>query len=80
MGHVPSSRALVKIGLPAVDVILRSYVPMENNTLRCHLMCEVLQDVLGKDLGVFVLKQRLEKEADPEKNASLKATLRELEK
>ena len=79
-GTYPAQEALVKIGMPAVYVILRVYLPTENNQLRRHLMCSVLRGVLGKDIGTVVLKQRLDKESEPIKKANLQAVLKELEK
>jgi hypothetical protein len=79
-GTYPAQEALVRIGMPAVYVILRVYLPTENDQLRRRLMCSVLQAVLGKDIGTIILKQRLDKESEPTKKANLQAALQELEK
>lgn len=79
-GTYPAQEALAKIGMPAVYVILRVYLPTENNQLRRHLMCSVLQGVLGKDLGTIAIKQKLDKESDSAKKLNLQAALQELQK
>lgn len=78
-GPFPAEEALIKIGEPVVDPIL-TYVPVEGNELRRHLMCEVLKRVAGKEASQAKISQALAAETDPIKKANLEAALRELEK
>jgi len=78
-GMYPAEEALGKIGMPAVEVILDIYLPKESNQLRLNLMCAVLQDVLGKEIGVTIVKQRLDKELDPLRKTNIELALKRLE-
>ena len=78
-GMYPAEEALSKIGMPAVEAILDIYLPKESNQLRLNLMCAVLQDVLGKEIGIIIVKQRLDKESDPLGKAHFELALKRLE-
>jgi hypothetical protein len=79
-GKYPAEEALEKIGMPAVHVALTFYLPKEEDQLKRHLMCNVLQGALGEDNAITILKQWIAKESDPHKSANLELALRELEK
>jgi hypothetical protein len=79
-GKYPAEEALEKIGMPAVHVALTFYLPKEENQLKRHLMCNVLQGALGEDIAITILKKWIAKESDPQKSANLELALKELEK
>ena len=79
-GKYPAQEALVNIGAPVASVTLDVYLPKETNALRRHLMCEVLQQVEGKEIAQNQIKQRLSHESDLTKQTNLEAALAELEK
>jgi hypothetical protein len=78
-GPYPAQDALVRIGVPAIDPILR-HLPDEGNELRRHLMCGVLKSVEHKETAIDQLKQRLTLESNPKKQTNLELSLQELEK
>jgi hypothetical protein len=89
-GEYPAEEALVKIGEPAISPIL-AQLSIEQNDFRRHLMCEVVRIVENRKAGAInkydgktairnLLKDRLDKEADPTKKANLELALREFEK
>ena len=89
-GCYPAQESLIKIGTPTVNAIL-CHLPIEDNEVRRHLMCDVLINVEGKK-GVYFneaegkkvvqgqIKDRLANESDPAKRANLELALKELEK
>jgi hypothetical protein len=88
-GHYPAEEALTKIGGPAVIPIL-GHLPAEGDPLRCHLMCDVLVRVEGKNGTRFnesagkkivqdQINRELGREADLAKRANLQAALTEVE-
>jgi hypothetical protein len=77
-GMYPAEEALSKIGRPAVNMIL-DLLPTENDDTRRQLMCMVIADVEGKDLGRMILKQRVDAESDRTRKTSLEKAMKLLE-
>lgn len=73
-GTYPAQEALARIGSPAVNMILDS-LPAEQDQLRRKLMCYVIHDVEGKNLGRLILQSRLANESDGGRRANLQAAL-----
>ena len=78
-GMYPAQEALSKIGMPAVKVILDTALPEESNQHRLNLMSAVLQDVLGKEIAIIIVDQRMEKELNPLRKVNYEYVLKRLE-
>lgn len=87
-GEYPAEEALIKMGLPTVNPIL-NHLAIEKDTLRRHLMCEVLIRVEGKKglnfnaaegkhVAEDQIKEKLAQESNPERRANLQAVIQEL--
>jgi hypothetical protein len=85
----PAEEALVKIGIPTEIPILDN-LPNEIKPLRQHLLCEVLIQVEAKRSGHFdktkgkaltrdLIKQKMEGQTNPEKQANLESALNTIE-
>lgn len=66
-GPYPAQQALARIGKPAVNMIL-DRIGKENSELRRKLMCLVICDVDGNEIGRLLLRARLDKASGVEKN------------
>ncbi|MCP4250651.1 MAG: hypothetical protein GY778_26720 [bacterium] len=73
-GMYPAQEALVKIGQPAVNMIL-DVLPDEADPARRDLMCRVLADVDGPDVAQFILERVHAAESDQRKERNLQAAL-----
>jgi hypothetical protein len=78
-GPYPAQDALVKIGTPAVNMVLDK-LATEHNNLRRQLMCAVISDALGKRVADAMLRFRHEEERDPSHRANLDAAIRLLQR
>ena len=74
-GPHPAQEALVKIGTPAVNMVLDK-LPAENNDLRRQLMCAVISDALGPKVADATLRFRFADEQNPSHRANLEAAIR----
>ena len=77
-GPYPAQEALVKIGTPAVNMVLDK-LPTEQNDLRRQLMCSVISDAVGKRVADAMLRFRYEEEHDAAHRANLEAAIRVLQ-
>jgi hypothetical protein len=78
-GPYPAQEALVRIGTPAVNMVLDK-LPVERNDLRRQLMCAVISDAVGKDVADAMLRLRYANEQDSVRRANLEAAIRALQK
>jgi hypothetical protein len=89
-GRYPARDALVKIGKPAVNIVLE-HLPSESDELRRKLMCDILiitdgkngehfDEAEGKRVLQRQINNKLAQESDPAKRANLEAALKELDK
>ena len=76
-GPYPAQEALVKIGTPAVNMVLDK-LPTEQNDLRRQLMCAVISDAVGRRVADAMLRFRYEEERDPSNRANIEAAIRVL--
>ena len=74
-GMYPAQEALVRIGTPAVNMIL-DRLPTEREEIRRKLMCSVISDVEGKTFGKLVIKIRYDEESDPANKENLQLALK----
>ena len=75
-GAYPAQEALVKIGTPAVNMVLDK-LTTEQNGLRRQLMCAVMSDAVGERVADAMLRFRSEEERDnPSHLANLEAAMR----
>ncbi len=77
-GTYPAQEALVKIGTPAVNMILDK-LPLEGNQVRRQLMCAVISDAVGKKVADAMLRFRYEEEQNPLLRTNLEAAIRLLQ-
>jgi hypothetical protein len=77
-GMYPAEEALEKIGMPAVQAAVETYIPKEESQVKRHLMTMLLQDVLGRELAISFVEQRLAKESDPKNSAGLEMALKDM--
>jgi hypothetical protein len=77
-GMYPAQEALVRIGTPAVNMIL-DRLPSEREELRRKLMCSVISDVEGKAFAKLAIKIRFDEESDPANKENLQLALKYLE-
>jgi hypothetical protein len=73
-GPYPAQQALVKIGLPAVNVVL-DQLPAEGRELQRELLYAVLTDALGKKVADAMVRVRFEEEQNPARRANLQAVI-----
>lgn len=73
-GPFPAQEALSNIGMPAVDEILRR-IGKEADAARRDLMCIVIHEVVGTDVGRFMLARKFEAETIATNKANLQAAL-----
>lgn len=78
----PAGFALIKIGKPAVSVLLE-VIATQGNTgalgKKRYAITRILHEIEGKDGAKFVLGNALEAESDPQRRERLEAALQELE-
>lgn len=69
-GMYPAQEALVKVGTPALNMIVDK-LPIEPKEERRQLMCTVMADVIGPATAIFMLQQAAAIEADKARKANL---------
>jgi hypothetical protein len=70
LGEYPVPPTLIAIGMPSVNAIGKR-LPSEADPLRAALMCRVIQEVLGKELGTAFIDELSAKETDPKNRERL---------
>lgn len=70
----PAAQSLVKIGMPAVPGCIERLKSSEDETIRKNCYW-VIREVLGRELGRFIITKAVGAETDPEKRTRLQAAL-----
>lgn len=77
MGPYPAARALIWIGMPSVQAILK-VVPTERSALRRKLMVQVMVGVEGRAVTKFRLRRAIAKATEKAAKANLEAALHDV--
>jgi hypothetical protein len=75
----PAAEALAKIGMPAVKPLFDELSGISELNRRRKLCCNILIEIMGKELASFALKEHLAEVKDETKKANLEAGLKFIE-
>jgi hypothetical protein len=77
--HTPQVMALIQIGLPSLDPLIKKVATTDDDIIR-ERAAIVIDQILGTDMGVFYTRDRQNRENDPLKRQRLKRLTEQIDK